>query len=133
MAFIGISNWAIDPAKMNRGILVHRGIPDDNELQRSARGICGDEDVLDLTAELFEPFSELYTKIFDEALKKCQQEFFGLRDFYSLVKNICRRVKNTRERPTPEDLRRAILQNFSGLDGINPLKIFSDIMKWDSL
>jgi len=37
VAFIGISNWALDPAKMNRGILVQRGIPDEDELQNSAR------------------------------------------------------------------------------------------------
>ena len=37
VAFIGISNWALDPAKMNRGILVQRGIPDEVELQDSAK------------------------------------------------------------------------------------------------
>lgn len=30
--FIGISNWVLDPAKMNRGIFVQRGLPDDTEL-----------------------------------------------------------------------------------------------------
>lgn len=37
VAFIGISNWALDPAKMNRGILVQRGVPDETELVESAR------------------------------------------------------------------------------------------------
>ena len=37
VAFIGISNWALDPAKMNRGILVQRGIPDESELEFTAR------------------------------------------------------------------------------------------------
>ena len=37
VAFIGISNWALDPAKMNRGILVQRGVPDEKELLHSAR------------------------------------------------------------------------------------------------
>ena len=32
VGFIGISNWALDPAKMNRGILVQRGVPDEEEL-----------------------------------------------------------------------------------------------------
>ena len=36
VAFIGISNWAIDPAKMNRGILVQREVPDVTELIESA-------------------------------------------------------------------------------------------------
>jgi hypothetical protein len=36
VAFIGISNWALDPAKMNRGILVQREVPDLQELVESA-------------------------------------------------------------------------------------------------
>ena len=37
MAFIGISNWALDPAKMNRGVMVTRSDPDENELVISAK------------------------------------------------------------------------------------------------
>ena len=37
VAFIGISNWALDPAKMNRGIMVTRGDPGIPELIESAR------------------------------------------------------------------------------------------------
>ncbi|VDI01999.1 Hypothetical predicted protein, partial [Mytilus galloprovincialis] len=36
VAFIGISNWALDPAKMNRGIFVQRDVPDREELLSSA-------------------------------------------------------------------------------------------------
>ena len=36
-AFIGISNWALDPAKMNRGIFVQRGSLDDRELEKISR------------------------------------------------------------------------------------------------
>ncbi|KAL3881524.1 hypothetical protein ACJMK2_027956, partial [Sinanodonta woodiana] len=36
VAFIGISNWALDPAKINRGILVQREIPDIKELMNTA-------------------------------------------------------------------------------------------------
>lgn len=35
--FIGISNWALDPAKMNRGIFVQRGALDSKELQIIAK------------------------------------------------------------------------------------------------
>ena len=46
MAFVGISNWALDPAKMNRGILLSRGVPTEEDLVKSADGICsGDEDI----------------------------------------------------------------------------------------
>lgn len=37
VSFIGISNWALDPAKMNRGILVQREVPDEQDLIESAK------------------------------------------------------------------------------------------------
>ena len=37
VAFVGLSNWALDPAKMNRGVMVTRGDPDRKELELSAR------------------------------------------------------------------------------------------------
>jgi hypothetical protein len=37
VGFIGLSNWALDPAKMNRGIMLSRGVPSENELCDSAR------------------------------------------------------------------------------------------------
>ena len=37
VAFVGISNWALDPAKMNRGVMIIRGSPDEEELEQSAR------------------------------------------------------------------------------------------------
>jgi hypothetical protein len=36
VAFIGISNWALDPAKMNRGLMLMRAEPSKKELQDSA-------------------------------------------------------------------------------------------------
>ena len=81
MAFIGISNWALDPAKMNRGVMVTRGDPDARELQLSARGICSnkEDDLVKMRLEpYFEPLVEAYTKI----REKQKKEFFGLRDFY---------------------------------------------------
>ena len=37
VGFIGLSNWALDPAKMNRGIMLSRGVPSEDELLDSAR------------------------------------------------------------------------------------------------
>ena len=37
VAFIGISNWALDPAKMNRGIMVTKCDPSKHELTESAK------------------------------------------------------------------------------------------------
>ncbi len=81
MAFIGISNWALDPAKMNRGIMVTRGNPDVDELELSARGICSvieEDPVLRKLEQYFRPLAEAYKAVY----QKQGREFFGLRDFY---------------------------------------------------
>ena len=74
VGFVGISNWALDPAKMNRGIMIIRGDPDAKELEESARGIsCNDK-----LEPFFKPLAEAYYNICEKQLK----QFFGLRDFY---------------------------------------------------
>ena len=81
VAFIGISNWALDPAKMNRGIMVTRSDPDEEELELSARGICSfkDNDLVKERLEMyFRPLAAAYKRIYMEQTTN----FFGLRDFY---------------------------------------------------
>lgn len=84
VAFIGISNWALDPAKMNRGVMVTRVNPDTNELENSARGICSNtsnDPVLLRLSPLLRPLCEAYQAVCD----KLKKDFFGLRDFYRYV------------------------------------------------
>ena len=81
MAFIGISNWALDPAKMNRGVMVTRADPSEDELVFSAKGICSNNEKDPIRKRLesyFIPFARAYRHI----CKKQEREFFGLRDFY---------------------------------------------------
>ncbi|WAR07205.1 R213A-like protein [Mya arenaria] len=124
VAFIGISNWALDPAKMNRGILVQREVPDLEELQNSARGICGSsKDLGNLMDSLIEPLSISYLEVFAQATQK-MREFFGLRDFYSLVKMVYSFVEKSNQPPTWYEMLHAIRRNFGGLDEVNPEEIF---------
>lgn len=84
VAFIGISNWALDPAKMNRGVMVTRGDPSELELELSARGICSnkeDDPVRERLEEYFKPLAKSYLNI----CNKQHRQFFGLRDFYRSV------------------------------------------------
>ncbi|XP_052239407.1 E3 ubiquitin-protein ligase rnf213-alpha-like [Dreissena polymorpha] len=82
VAFVGLSNWALDPAKMNRGILVQREVPDTEELKQSARGICQTNEAIQPFMEpLIEPLTLAYLEVFREASEQ-MREFFGLRDFY---------------------------------------------------
>ncbi|XP_052224866.1 E3 ubiquitin-protein ligase rnf213-alpha-like [Dreissena polymorpha] len=124
VAFIGISNWALDPAKMNRGISVKRDVPGLDELIKSARGICKTNlDVETLMEPFIEPISKAYIHVFETALKK-MREFYGLRDFYSLVKMLSGFVAETKKTPTWPEMLHAIKRNFGGLDLVNPEKYF---------
>ena len=81
VAFIGISNWALDPAKMNRGVMVTRADPSEDELVFSAKGICSNRDddpIRQRLEKYFKPLAQAYIGICENQ----EREFFGLRDFY---------------------------------------------------
>lgn len=124
VGFIGISNWALDPAKMNRGIFVSRGDPDEKELIETAKGICRSGGmILEKVSDLFQPFARAYLKI-------CRGEgkgFFGLRDYYSLIKMIFAVAKSSQRKPTSEEIVKAVLRNFSGKQPVDAVAIFT---KW---
>ncbi|KAM9358387.1 E3 ubiquitin-protein ligase rnf213-alpha-like [Symphorus nematophorus] len=127
VGFIGISNWALDPAKMNRGIFVSRGDPNQKELIKSAKGICKSEDkVLEKIKHLFEPFAKAYMTVCKEG-----RGFFGLRDFYSLIKMVFSITKISNERPTADEITGAVLRNFSGKDNVDVMGIFSKALTDD--
>lgn len=124
-AFIGISNWALDPAKMNRGILVQRGVPDKKELEDTAKGICQfDARSYQAMAPCIGLLATAYLRIFDEAGK--HREFFGLRDFYSLMKMVAHFARERGSLPTPRQFRHAILRNFGGLENIDVITIYEN-------
>ncbi|XP_055738567.1 E3 ubiquitin-protein ligase rnf213-alpha-like [Salvelinus fontinalis] len=121
VGFIGISNWALDPAKMNRGLFVSRGDPDQNELLESAKGICSsDKMILEKVRHLFTPFSQAY-------MTTCKKGkgFFGLRDYYSLVKMMFAITKASKQSPSTGKIIEAVLRNFSGRDDVDAVRIFT--------
>ncbi|XP_043373130.1 E3 ubiquitin-protein ligase rnf213-alpha-like isoform X4 [Dermochelys coriacea] len=121
VGFVGISNWALDPAKMNRGLLVFRTDLNKDELVKTAKGICTDEMHVTKIEHLFPPLADFYC----EVLKEQSMEFFGLRDFYSLIKMILSYAKNIKSIPQEEKLiSKAILRNFGGLKDLNSLELF---------
>ncbi|XP_037333444.2 E3 ubiquitin-protein ligase rnf213-alpha isoform X2 [Pungitius pungitius] len=123
VGFIGISNWALDPAKMNRGIFVSRGDPDEKELIESAKGICNsDARVLEKVRDTFKPFAKAYLNICHEGGKG----FFGLRDYYSLIKMIFAVAKAFQRKPTGEEIVKAVLRNFSGRDDVDAVTVFTN-------
>uniref|UniRef100_UPI0037E8EFFF E3 ubiquitin-protein ligase rnf213-alpha n=1 Tax=Semicossyphus pulcher TaxID=241346 RepID=UPI0037E8EFFF len=129
VGFIGISNWALDPAKMNRGIFVSRGDPDEKELFESAKGICRSQAmVLEKVRDFFQPFARAYLSICHKQTKQ-GKGFFGLRDYYSLIKMIFALAKVSNRKPTAEEIMKAVLRNFSGRDDVDAVAVFTKRLK----
>ncbi|XP_062574185.1 E3 ubiquitin-protein ligase rnf213-alpha-like [Saccostrea cucullata] len=132
VAFIGISNWSLDPAKMNRGILVQRDVPELYDLIESARDICrADTKKEQQHVEKFiEPLAESYNDVFEAVVEK-RREFFGLRDFYSLIKMLYGFCGKNNRNPTWLILKHCIKRNFGGYDEteVPVLKIFKEKLK----
>ncbi|KAG7491231.1 hypothetical protein MATL_G00000820, partial [Megalops atlanticus] len=128
VGFVGISNWALDPAKMNRGIFVSRWDPSENELVETAKGICSsDTPVLLKIQHLFPKLAKAYLSI---CRTTDRNQFFGLRDYYSLVKMIFAAVKRSQQEPSESELAEAILRNFSGQpESFDPLQHFRDLFR----
>lgn len=128
VGFVGISNWALDPAKMNRGIFVSRWDPSEDELVETAKGICSSSNQILLKIKhLFPSFAKSFLKICNETSKN---QFFGLRDYYSLVKMLFAKVKATQQEPNGEQLVEVIIRNFSGQpDGFDPVIFFQDVLQ----
>ena len=66
---------------MNRGVMVTRADPSEDELVLSAKGICSNkknDPIVSFLQQYFRPFARAYKQI----CQKQDREFFGLRDFY---------------------------------------------------
>ena len=136
VAFIGISNWSLDPAKMNRGIMLSRGDPDIDELISSAKGICqstsNTEEIIRSIERNINNLAKAYHNLISKrATEKYDKigDYFGLRDFYSLIKMlvfICGESKTTLNRVI---LEHSVKRNFGGVSCVDPVAIFLDTVK----
>lgn len=122
VGFVGISNWALDPAKMNRGLLVLRTDPSKEELVKTAKGICAAQPHFESIEGLLPLLAEFYCKV----LKTQKNEFFGLRDFYSLIKMILSYTQDKKCNSQEEIIIKAIQRNFGGSSDIDPVELFQN-------
>ena len=138
IAFVGISNWALDASKMNRGIYL--SIPDPNikDTKETALTIGSSYDVhlAGQCKDFFENLGEIYFK-YKEYLKEKhnlddKDEFHGNRDFYHLIKNAARiLIPKTKTEIEDSNIKQrtaviSIERNFGGLQ-------FNDIQQTTSL
>ena len=130
LAFIGLSCWALDPAKMNRGIMVQLEDPSTEELVNTANAIIKPsgqvDDVISERINLYvRSLAEGYLELFQIHTRLLSKDYFGLRDFYCLIKmlySLCRQY-NT---PLNERIMiHAVKRNFGGIIDFNVLSVFS--------
>jgi hypothetical protein len=115
VSVIGISNWALDPAKMNRGLFVSRGEPSIDDLIISIEGICNyDKSLYECIRPFVYSLSEAYLELCKNAFDILKREFFGLRDYYSLIKMIYWFIKRDGELKWSH-VEKAVLRNFNGI------------------
>ena len=120
IAVVGLSNWVLDPAKMNRAICLQRTEPSENDIRltgerivtRSADGslITSTERESKLQEWLF-PLAQAYHSVYTGQMGR---DFIGMRDYYNLVKLLRSKLINLEEAMTPELLATSLLRNFGG-------------------
>ena len=127
VAFVGISNWNLDAAKMNRGISISIPEPDEDDNKETAFTIGNSyEEVLALRYKSF--FENLGITYYNykqhlkkEHSKDGKEDFHGNRDFYHLVKNSARNMmireanNSLNEHTLLESAIDSIERNFSGI------------------
>ena len=104
LAVVGISNWALDLAKMNRAIHLTRPEPRVDDLKHTAMGIVSSQHL----ESSLQSLAQAYYNVYHGQRKK---DFYGLRDFYHLIKYLHRNLEDTL---TPQLLHDAICRNFGG-------------------
>jgi E3 ubiquitin-protein ligase RNF213 len=97
IGFVGISNWRLDASKMNRALYLARPDPSEEDLKFTAKcifnQICNKMYTHhNLIENLASAYSDL--KVYLKREKPEYQDFYGLRDFYHLIKLVSRSIAN---------------------------------------
>ena len=120
IAFIGLSNWALDPAKMNRGIMLQLEEPKLDEIVDTAYSIIksSEEDInsLHMLITYIPSIAEGYLELIKAQQAKLSKDYFGLRDFYHLIKMLCLICKQYGTFNN-KIMDHVILRNFGGIAG----------------
>ena len=125
VAFVGISNWALDASKMNRGLFL--SIPDpereDAKFTSFTIGESYDPTLANTYKSVYESLGDIYYDYKQFLMSQFNngfEEFHGNRDFYHLVKNVARNLvkENTNSISQNEKnffIKKGIERNFAGL------------------
>jgi MoxR-like ATPase len=103
---VGISNWALDPAKMNRAVHLYRQEPTVEDLALTAEGMVNSANLKGHLQAVAKAFFEVYRR-------QKQTDFWGMREFYSTVRFVNRALKS-HSALNKEILMTAVLRNYGG-------------------
>ncbi|CAB4010650.1 E3 ubiquitin- ligase RNF213, partial [Paramuricea clavata] len=124
VSVVGISNWSLDAAKMNRAIHLSRPEPTKDDLYETGLSLHyadGDDNSQYLGKKELHCLAEAY---FEYQAQQTHANFHGLRDYYSLIKSLtgCSNF---------EEVNISLQRNFGGLPGdvSNIQKTFLDKLK----
>ena len=124
IAFVGVSNWALDASKMNRGIFLSIVEPDENDLIKTANTIANsyDDRLTIKFKSIFEKLARSYKQYLIVIKEKYTdyKNFHGLRDFYYLIKqtakSILKEYEKLNENSAENKAISCIERNFGGFN-----------------
>ena len=112
VAVIGISNWALDAAKMNRVVYLSRSDPTIEELADTAKAIATG---IKLDVSQHEDLFVALATAYDEYITNQPREnFHGLRDYYYLLKYIVSKLKYNKKVNLEDVIQKGLCRNFGG-------------------
>ncbi|KAH7279889.1 hypothetical protein KP509_37G042500 [Ceratopteris richardii] len=123
IAVVGISNWSLDAAKMNRGVHLSQSDPEETDLYKTAMAIFESCNTLyiDQFKKILRGLATAYFKYYAQQIRP---DFHGLRDFYSLIRSLrCQHSVMLSQ----EHLAHALWRNFGGVEMAHVQSFFSDV------
>ncbi|CAG9322652.1 unnamed protein product [Blepharisma stoltei] len=121
VGFIGISNWRLDASKMNRALYLARPDPDEKDLIHTAMSIyISYSDGLRTHESVINSLAKSYFALKNEYKNTEFTDFYGLRDFYHLIKQVSKNLINRNVLDNQEIamvVKQGIERNFGGKPG----------------
>ncbi|CAG9325347.1 unnamed protein product [Blepharisma stoltei] len=117
VGFIGISNWRLDASKMNRALYLARPDPCEDDLVLTALDIYHSYTENKIYDHIIKKLAKAYTSLKTQTQETEIADFYGLRDFYHLIKRVSEKLID-KENSTSEFItncvKAAIERNFGG-------------------
>ncbi|CAF1398652.1 unnamed protein product, partial [Rotaria sordida] len=120
--FIGISNWSLDAAKMNRALYLPCADPTVHDLRLTAETIASSlletsNHLIPIDTSIVRNLAAAYFDLYEYMNEQSKyKNYFGLRDFYSLIKGVVNDlIHASTEQESYTSVRRQLGINFDGI------------------